>query len=1013
MKALEVTKLRRSTLAIAIVLIGSALAPVAAANHFSMGGDAALITEPEETRTDPTVPPERYDVGTTDPDDCVQTAEDPATAAGQISEDEFCGDLHYGEDLGGFGQVSSPDQDIPLNGLTWGTEDHPINNVQFDVVRINEQGTGLACSSYCFAITEPVIKEAYLAAWPALNTAGLANDGAEESYNADGGSISISPTVGYPNAGYLLQTQSPVDWDMNGWASPDALYGWIAFFTADLADANGHWVADKYVDETGPEDISDEVLTALVKGEDPDGDGTLDIDLDGDNKIDQGLIADGVLPDSAVDTVCLFSTEVGFTSAGGACHFGFTWTTEGGRQATDGYNDADYGNPCTSPTYYCGERGIWNTNRQGTGVTTPDGGNDGDPDRGSTTEYEVFHFVAAPTPSQCQQSQEPGFLFQPPAGSDHPYLAHDLDVHSSVTTAAGVRGTGFTSEAVLNLPDQIQDTADEAVDRTTEQAEQAVEGITPQAVSDTLDTVDDASYAVAKDDRTEPDIPGDNSQSLYDAERASSDGSDLVRSLTREDCDIFRDTEQTVEPWVAYMDTTLFAGHGSIAGFSGTGIYGNTAQHQDEANNPGPAVFYRDGNLGMFTDVDDSGGYDTAPIDTHFADAESYPLFWGLRATTDESGEIVIDTEGSGCNYGFFDDPPPLSSEMAQAGYGLHTALYDVVYLQEPSVWHSFASNQDVVPFLEGGAFVMMNNPPQVILEEGTQTQKAIVQQQIQVLLNQLAANGAPQLTFSLDDSVDDGVELMYEYHDVREDFAISDQCTGATGAYEAQWFFSHDCSALDCTNDAAATGYFLDLAGETDTNRDDVTIGSGQRFQDFDPDGDGVPFNFDSWQPPAGGVGTDASKTGTGFHLIDVDPLDNNPDDHALENAAPCTPAQAEGERIECAEQVTGVTATGTAGDSVTVSWDPVKEEAEEDAAPHIGEVTYVVERVATAQGGDTYKATFQAQDAGSVTDSFSDVPDGTVFETVEYTVSGQYEYANIDVPPRLGIASEIVSPS
>lgn len=992
--------MRASTLVIAAILLTSAFLPAVGARHLSVGSDQVTTAESEETRNDPTVPEDRYNEGTEDPDDCYQPELGASLADEAVGGDSFCGRLVYNHDRGNFQQISTPDQHYP-GGQTLDWNGHSVKNLQFDAVRIGSIGQGLSCNSYCLTLIPGLIKPGYVAAWNAMNDAGLADDDGEESFNQDGGSIYFYAITEYPNAAQVVEDQTPVDFDMNGWNSPDGT-SWVAFLTADLEDG-GDWVADEFSNPNGPEEINEIMLETLILGESETG-----VDLNGDSDLDEDGWRGDELSSEAVPEICLFTTAFSLSGSSGACQVAFAYDAGETRDPGQAYNDLDYQNPCDSPTFVCSTQGYWRAQR---GYLPP----------GATlfqgNDYQPVHFVVAPTLSECQGQQEPGFAFETPDGADWPYVAHDLDVHTPIATAADVYGTEYIHDAIFPVDTgPVFDAVEDAQDTAEETVEENTPGPVADATSQVVNTANAATFQVAKNDKFEPNAIGDTAQSLFQDERTSGEAADLVRSLDLEKCDIFSsDTETTPEPWVGYIDSQVVRDvSGEFVG-DGEDPYLNEDPNQDASNRPGPYMYYTSGYMGMFTDKDDNGNYDPAPIESHFEDPSSFPLFYSHRAKVDESGSAVFDR--TGCNYGFFADAPNLSEAIESSGYGVNTTLHQVVYLKEPTTWYSFATQTDAVPFLDGDRFyVLTNNVTQVIIEQATdQTQKAIIESQIQLLINKIAAqaDGVDAPDFDITetranplgtDDVDDRVELMYQHHDATSEWG--QQCSSDTGDFGGQFSFTHDCNALDCSGDAVATGFFLDIAGEGDNPG--ATLGTGLKFKPFDPDGDGTPFDFDGWAPPSGGIAAGDTDTGVGFHLIDVDPMDNDPAQTLEEDGSPCATAHHEEARVECAEKVDDVSADGSLDNGFDITWSAVKEEASEDDVP--GEITYIVERSAENAAGDVFTATFSAADPTTVSDDLSDTS-GTLVE-LSYTVTAQYEYGELTVPSRLGITSNAATP-
>ncbi len=268
-------------------------------------------------------------------------------------------------------------------------------------------------------------------------------------------------------------------------------------------------------------------------------------------------------------------------------------------------------------------------------------------------------------------------------------------------------------------------------------------------------------------------------------------------------------------------------------------------------------MYYTAGQIGMFTDKDDSGAYEQADSGNKFTaidTAGAYPLFWDMFLEDSDGDNVLEPATDIGCSTGFGDTK--LTGQMVDAGYMKHTGLLQVVYLTEPSVLIHDGEGFVSAPSLEPTAYVF--------LSQGLQELREVENSPV---LAQAVSNALAKLPGGAPDNVVYASDLINSQSD------FLNQCQQDTGGFSNAWSFSHTCET-GCAGDTIVTSYVFQL--------EDGTIGGGE-LPTFDPDADGTPFNFD--ENPVGDL-----LTGGVHQWYDVDPFDGDETRNNAESSAPPT---------------------------------------------------------------------------------------------------------------------------
>jgi hypothetical protein len=814
---------KRLAVTIAIVTVLGGI-PAVSAEHLSAGYEDAVGVEAQE-RAGASVSDEEHQRGIdTDCFEANGTQASQEKFQNASEADPFCGELVYHEDTN-ITQEAPEDQDHRATSESALNRSVDVFDTQTTRSYMLAHEARLIrsdvspCTPFCSDTPTGQL------AWEAVHKAGSEAQLTESPKDANSSERDdrfqlYGADVHTTTSGVLLQ-QTADTHEMNGWYVPGPTRSFVAF-----------------LEDNQDNPISDDRLETMVTE----------------------LQKQGDLPQGAIPAVCGWTPDGDFSSTGGAypCEIPFEYE----RQSSTGDGDADfkdgYNDKCKSPTYVCSQQsgGAWYANFDCLCSTF------------AATDYITFHWVVAPTLVQDCGAREPGFLTTPEETSTkYPYLAHDLDVFVNPTATNANEQPNSTPA----IRDQALAVAGEQIGQASEDVDNVTENVT-EPVPGLQDGVSLPAQA-AKSDRVEPNadpVDGleDTSQSLP-SEHA--DGNELFRSL--DDCEELTadETEDTIDPWVDLIDGetikqatstdqvvyTANNGHVGSAtqtGFS-VGAYGNEDPDQDDDNHPGPDLYRTEGNVGLFTDKNDDGAYETVDGDTQtfsgtktnsdeIESVGAYPMLWDIRL--DDNGNI--DTE-AGCQI----SQTTLTKGAVDAGYGPETGLFQAVYLSESTVFVD-ATNQNVVDYPTGNNIYLFLSQSARDLYKPDTLDANHVDAQIDEAIDELRS------------SVADGaaVQVPGDGFDYASDFQT--QCDEDTGGFTLEFSFAHSCQ-LDCSGDTIVTGYAFEL--------EDDQLGGGALLPTFPADG----FEY--------GSGT--------YSWFDVDPFDNDPDRQDGNDDSPPTEDDAE----------------------------------------------------------------------------------------------------------------------
>jgi len=842
-----------------LLILGSV--PSAAGYHLSAGGEERVLvdsgsTGPVQTSdNEPTVTDADRQVGTStdckDPDAELdgEAAEDAQDA---IQRDPFCGLMVYNEGTG-LVQVSPADQHYPeIPG-----DENPVDN--FDVVRAYYSGPLVGFGCFVFCPNDPQGDTAWSAAHAVGSEAGV-TDSEEDASGQENSDRTQDYSVAayYPSAMRVAQWNTDA-WRMNGPVTPSSLNMFIAFVEEEQSDGT-------------LEPISDDKLDTLVNTE---------------NVLGQ------YLADNSKPTVCGMSPQLEFqsTAARASCETGFTFkqgdSPPGDDTSFDGYNDQ-----CDSPTYSCNTAsgGAWYSDFVCLNC-----------DFAVQENYLTWHWFVAPHGAECGGAQEPGMSFDSD-GADIPYLAHEVDVWTPSTEVESLAGpTNQANRGVTTLPEHSNEL------RKNVGADDQQEEVTGVDLSETVpgwglieafnedpvstlpvpageepepenQQVPDALPArdqVYREEMVEPNAEpvgdvGDSSQKLT-----------FERSL--DDCTLVagdaEDPEEHVDPWVSRVDAEAYQGSANqpggdvlfwndLNGVDGVGLY-DSADDQDDANNPGPGMFFTRGNVGVFTDRNDNGQYEDINFGSKYDGSSilaegAYPLLWDNYL----NGDSEIDTE-EGC---LLPGDKPITEIMEKGGYGAETGLFQAIYLKEPTVfeWSSqqtsptqvYQNGNDIHVLMSQSVRQLWEGPgevdPDSLLDNDVDNAVDRAIESLQdYAVQQANAPSTPTVQVPGDDfnaTSAAGEDLVT----VKSDF--QSQCSEDTGGFESQYSFLHNCET-DCSGDTIVTGYVLTVEDDGDGDATAVLGGNNKVFDPLSVNGDKVEFP----------VGTDV--------WFDVDPFDGDAD--------------------------------------------------------------------------------------------------------------------------------------
>lgn len=587
-----------------------------------------------------------------------------------------------------------------------------------------------------------------------------------------------------------LEAQTDL-WVGNGWTTPAPSESFVAF----LSDKDGRPIDDERLREIY--DASEAQLPA-------------------DNA---GPKVCGFSPDHSSDSLTL-------------CDIEFQFYSEGDSPADGGEFKTDDNDPCDSPTYVCGAtQPHWGTRATCLGSCTW---------ASPMNPYKPYHWVVAPTVSACTGAQEPGFSFDTEATWD--YLAHDVDLYVS---AAELAPTHDTTGGVWNAFASVaadQQVTEEVSNPSTSALSTVFAPLPPQ---------------VDKDHRVEPNAERDAANMTGLGEDSQDPAFTVPREATSECAVLTEEGEPAyaVDPWVNILDMETVRCCSSSFFHPDPmdkGAYGNSADNQDRTNHDTRGSMFTVGYVGLFTDKNDNGAYDRASPSDQFSDIESvgaYPLFWDLWVK-DAKQDHEIDTS-AGCTLDARSETIP--ALMKEAGYGPHTGLVQVIYLEEATTFSDFSSSASI-PYPSGqNIYVMKSQAIHQLDQDGDSKVRSFLDRIVTGLRSH--------------PKIPDAADVV----DVNEAFGIQSafdpQCQKLTGGYYLDVSFVHNCE-VSCEGDTIVTGYMIE------TTKADNSIGS--------PGSSGIPV----YEP-----GNEAFEFPQDITTwTDIDPFDNDPkrNDPLLDNERP-----------------------------------------------------------------------------------------------------------------------------
>lgn len=895
-----------------VLIVGLVLVTVpqvATAYHLSVGATDAVGFGDRESAEDPSVQEDdwRRGVGS----GCEPAA--PASGEPSLGEvqnallgDHFCESLRYHNELpeglpaqfyedadlqqrveDEWGQRAPQDQAFTRSFVYEGGQ--VLSDLSFDVQAASYVGTyGLqTCESFCTvpyehleSVGDPVQPD---------DPETVCEQEEEADPYGECGRVMVGPHVAVPNAALWAQQRadglSEEEWEMNGWLVPTYDQTFVAFLEDDGEPVSGDELAsivEEMQTQAGVLDAEaipevcgfvDGYDVSWAKNEDEqDAEGEPGVEPRGDPPCpvpfafapDKGP-GDG--PESYDDRCqgALYACSQN-PNQDPAWHARWVCPAAPGEQAAlDAYNEHPANPTGDFPgnlgrTLYAHDRASWETCQDAFD---------------STGEYVSWHFVVAPTISDCGGLQNPGFLTSHASGGVQRFLAYDLDVYSPAGSLVGGAGGGAEEWSTATS------------DHVDEQARSAQ---TP----------------VRKDARVEPNHDGSQAAWLG-LEDTSQRDLQIDRELPL--CNLIGDEEESVaDPWVNVLDTEvrprslenrdgtgtqdsfLDSVHGGADPAYGVGAYGTGEDHQDRSNRPGPAYMRVSGHIGMYFDEDDDGRF--GPI-------------LDLDARTD--GELLHEQGVWPMQWGQGGETGLFRAALADLGFGNRTTgLVQALYLQEPTelVYRPGTKNA-VLNYTEGNnVYLFFSNGLLETLEEGDAFVEGLVGDLVEPFVQEhradvhvprydwdeqreLVHRNETNVSIAVPDPLSEGDRYVNQsdyslsLSEVPRDFE-ADNTRDLSGAPEQRfwnlWSFRHNCAeetgieeidrGLACGGDTIVTAYAYEVISE------DGSLG-GEGLPVFRPGlGDAVgyddaePFDFCQGQtPPCTNV------------WFDVDPLDNDPD--------------------------------------------------------------------------------------------------------------------------------------
>jgi len=452
--------------------------------------------------------------------------------------------------------------------------------------------------------------------------------------------------------------------------------------------------------------VTDTSFVAFVTDE--DGDPIDDGQLQG---IVEAAKDDRKLTDEARTAVCAFSPQAHLgthAKSAGRCEIQLKWIGSSDDPA------------CESPAYLCGNvQQAW----RGTTVCPmwhaacylSDTWN-------SAHHFATWHGVVAPSPQDPCPGAEPGFDVRPGT-----FLAHDLDVYEPVTDETPAKGVPYYWD----------------------EAAQTIPGLGPLREGRTP-----AVFETPVGSTVAEPLPFTNHTTEANADpwlgiEESSQTVTEARDLTI--CHEYATGEEEADPWVNVVDAHVTR---SVDGL------GTPAGSQPEPDHDPRPTMEVSGKVGLFTDVDDDGGYEQAAPTGVFEEVTrkgAYPIIWDYH----EPGEGCEQTR-EGTTIGTVAD---------EAGYTDPTGLVVMLRLNLATFEHE-----------RTGETVLTEDPSTV------------------VMLSENLDRGDPVVDRIVDKVAGDR-EVV-----VLDEAAFTDQCEQATGGFESNWQIQVDIGEGDGLVAAAVT---------------------------------------------------------------------------------------------------------------------------------------------------------------------------------------------------------------
>jgi hypothetical protein len=410
--------------------------------------------------------------------------------------------------------------------------------------------------------------------------------------------------------------------------------------------------------------------------------------------------------------------------------------------------------------------------------------------------------------------------------------------------AAGPTDTVFNTIPDLPLVDETVDAVTDAVDEANDDANDAINQLQNDTVRD-----------LSKDNRVEPNAASgaanplaDTSQSAVDLDRTGALDDVCQKVVSNEEPD-------TLDPWVDLIDGEITHTRSVFTSDEGQQtLYGNNDDSQDDENNPGPTRISTDGNVGLFTDKNDDGDYDTAGDQFRndlIDNAGAYPMLWDVKV--DASGDSPAITGDGACEYSTSNYN--LALEAERLGYGPNTGLFQLVYLSEPTQFDAGLVSDQRQVYPDGNNIYVLASQSVKELWDGdvSSTDDHPLGQEVDQAITDLQ----DWVVAETDAETAPDVRMPGDAFGFSSDF--EKQCEESTGGFDAIPSFTHDCQALSCEGDTIVTQYVFEAPDDGTFEKDSKDIPRFSAVNEITADFGGFSPDVNTW--------------------TDVDPLDGNPD--------------------------------------------------------------------------------------------------------------------------------------